>query len=237
MEKVALNVGLRKVPGGAGLMRRHGMIPGVVYGKKEKPILIEIAESVFNRAYDNAGESTIVDLQIDQGVTSPVLIKDVQLDPVTDRAIHVDFIRLDMMQEIETTIQLVIVGVSPCVKDSGGILVSSHDELEVKCLPTDLVSEIEVDISTLGQFGDAIHISDIKLPKGITVLDDLKTVVAQVIEPAEEEVEEKAPETPEAPEVIGKEGEEEGGEGASEGADDTPSKDRGAATSGKAKGK
>ena len=212
MANVALAVKKRSVSGSpAKALRQAGLLPGVVYGRKQEPLAVEIPYPIFKRVYKQAGESTIVDLQVEQGVTEPVLIKDVQLDPVTDVAIHVDFIRLDMTQEIEATIPLVIVGVAPCVKDFGGILVQPNDKLQVKCLPAALVPEIAVDISSLAEFGDAIHVSDLKVPAGITVLTDAKTVLAQVSKPVEEVIEAAAPVAPEAPELLGKKEEAEAG--------------------------
>jgi large subunit ribosomal protein L25 len=94
-----------------------------------------------------------------------------------------------MTEKLETTIALKFIGESPAVVEAGGVLVKNLDEIEVKCLPSDLISEIEVDLSSLKKFGDVIKVTDLKIPSNIEVLNDPQLIVATVVEPREEEVE------------------------------------------------
>ncbi len=115
------------------------------------------------------------------------LIREIQRHPVSDDIIHVDLYKVDMTQEIETEIPLEFIGVSPAVEELEGNLITNKDAIKVRCLPNKLVSELQVDISTLKTFEDLVHISDIVIPEGIEVLDDPEEVVVQVTPPRSEE--------------------------------------------------
>lgn len=172
----------------AGDLRTHGQIPGVVYGPDREAVAISVDALVFNKLYNEAGESTLVDFTI-EGEKEPVkvLIQDVQFDPVKGNPIHVDFRQIQMGVEMSATTELVFVGEAPAVKALGGTLNTAKDTLDIKCLPKDLVSEVEVDISTLATFDDAIHVKDLKLPAGVTADEDGDRLVAKVVAPLTEE--------------------------------------------------
>lgn len=168
--------------------RSQGLIPAVLYGPGTKPVSVSVNSSVFNKLYSEAGESNLVDLAVEGGKESvKVLIKDVQRDPVRNNFIHVDFMKIDMNKEMHATLPIRFVGESAAVKELGGTLIKALEELHVKCLPKDLVSEISLDISVLNTFSDILHISDLKLPTGIVATDNATTVVAKVAAPLTEE--------------------------------------------------
>lgn len=175
-------------------LRKEGLIPGVVYGHGKEPVSVEVPYLIFDKVYQSAGENTIIDLKVGEGATEKVLIYEADLNPVTDNYHHIDFYRVDMNKPIDTEIPLKFVGQSPCVTGEGGIFIQSLDDVEVRCLPGDLISEIEVDITGLEKFNDSIHISDLKVPDTIKLMQSDSILVAQVIEPKEEEIPVEAPE-------------------------------------------
>ncbi|MBI1908237.1 50S ribosomal protein L25 [Candidatus Uhrbacteria bacterium] len=166
-------------------LRAEGKVPAVVYGFGIQPTNITIDRNAFLKAYAAAGESTVLDLEI-AGVTHPVLIAEVQRNPLNDFVTHADFRRVDLSRTIEAKIPLTLVGTSSAVKDLGGTLVQSLEEIEVECLPNALVHDIAVAIDSLKTFDDVIRVSDIAIPEGITVKTAVETAVASVQPPRSE---------------------------------------------------
>jgi large subunit ribosomal protein L25 len=176
------------------IMIKSGFVPAVVYGPKLKTNkLVKVHINDLKRVYSAAGESTLIDLIVDGKNEGKVLIKDEQRDPVRDTLIHVDFYEVDMMKEIHAEIPLHFVGESKAVKELAGVLIRSINEIDVKCLPTALVSHIDVDISLLNTFDDVIRIHDLKLPSGVALVHETDDVVATIAEPKAEEVFEAVP--------------------------------------------
>ncbi|HQF57268.1 MAG TPA: 50S ribosomal protein L25 [Candidatus Magasanikbacteria bacterium] len=161
-------------------IRSQGKLPGVIYGSEMKPISIMADYNNFEKLLREVGESSLVDFKIEGGETVKALIQDVQYDPVKGRMIHFDLRQINMSQEIHAKVILNFVGEAPAVKEVGGTLFKGLEEVEIKCLPQDLVSEIEVDLSVLKTCEDAIHVKDLILPKGIQIISNLDTMVAKV---------------------------------------------------------
>lgn len=149
--------------------RFDGQLPGVVYGAKGPATSVALSPSEFLKLYRQAGEASLIDIMLDGANAGKVLVQDVQYDPVSDYIIHVDLRRIDMHKEMTATVALRLVGEAPVVKASGGTIVATIDEVEVKCLPKDLVSHIDVDLSTIASYEDIIKIKDLKIPAGITI--------------------------------------------------------------------
>lgn len=187
MQHATLAAQKREITGRAtDALRAAGAVPGVMYGFGTEPTNIVVDRNAFAKVYSQSGESTVVELTVD-GVTHPVLIADIQRDPLTDFFRHVDFRRVDPTRKIDANIRIMLVGESAAVKVLGGTLVQSLEEVEVFALPDRLVSEIEVDISRLATFEDVIHVSDIVIPEGIEIKNDLSLPVASVQAPRSEE--------------------------------------------------
>lgn len=180
-------------------------IVGIIYGPEIKEnIAISVGFNEFNKMYDEAGESSLINLTVgDEKNAREVLVKEVDYDPVKDVIRHVDFYQIKKGQKLELAIELVFAGEAPVVKESGAILVKNKDKVNVRCLPKDIISKIEVDLSVLKAFDDKITLKDLKFPETIEVLDELEEVVAIAVKPAEEK-EEAAPVQKE-PELVGKE--------------------------------
>lgn len=167
-------------------LRKQNLIPASLYGHKIKPMNLTVDYLAFEKLFNQAGESTLVDLIIDDGKPVKILISDVQLDSVTNQIIHADFHQVRMDEKLRAEIQLKFIGEAPAVKELSGVLVTSIHEVEVECLPQDLVHEIEVDLSSLKTFDDVIKISDIKIAAGLKILHTADDVVVLVQEPRSE---------------------------------------------------
>jgi len=215
MESIKLEAQKRDEAENINAMIKSGFIPAIVYGPHLKANkLVKVPANALSKVVSAAGESTLIDLVVDGKVEGKVLIKEEQRDPIKDTLIHIDLYEVDMSKEIHAEIPLHFVGESKAVKELAGVLIRSINEIEVKCLPADLVSHIDVDIALLMNFDDAIRIHDLKLPPGIKLAHETDDVVATVAEPKAEEVFET-----EAA-VIGKEGSDAAGkENADEGKD------------------
>lgn len=198
-------------------LRAAGQLPAVLYGReaKNQNLLLNLVN--FKRVYSEAGTSNLVDLKVDQDQPVKVLLKEPDFHPVSNQPVHIDIYKVRMTEKLTTEIPLNFINESAAVVELEGSLVTNKDALKIECLPADLVSEINVDLTVLKTFDDVIKISDIKIPERIEVLDDMEEVVAQVMPPRSEEelaeLEEKPEEDVSAVEVTGEKPTEEGEEG------------------------
>ncbi len=175
-----------------GTLRDKGVLPAVFYGAGKKNTPIKISATQFKKIWRGAGESTAVLVKTKDGDVN-VLIHEVQVDPVTDEPIHVDFLALDMTKKIKVKVPLKFEGISDAVKNGLGNLVKVLHEVEVEALPKDLPHNLSVDISKLKTLEDNIFISDIKLPLGVVIIGNSEDVVASIIQQVEEKEEEAPP--------------------------------------------
>ncbi|KKR04528.1 MAG: 50S ribosomal protein L25 [Candidatus Uhrbacteria bacterium GW2011_GWF2_39_13] len=153
-------------------LRAVGSVPAVVYGVNTKPQMITVDRNQFVKMYQTAGESSIVELKIDQGEVLHVLIQDYQIDPIRSEVSHIDFRSIDMNKEIETEVDLEFVGQAPAVKVLGGTLVTSRESVGIRCLPSHFVRSIAVDLSKLVTFDDVIRVSDLVVSEGIKIMEE-----------------------------------------------------------------
>lgn len=182
-------------------IRAQGITPGVLYGHGIENVLLSIPTKTLEKVYKQAGESTLLDLTVDGKDQRKVIIQDIQRDNLKGHIIHIDLHEVKMTEKLTTEIPLRFIGESKAVKELGGVFVANMDHLKVECLPGDLVHEIEVDISVLIDFESAVHIKDIKAPKGIELLDNADEVVVAVVPPRVEEEVVAAPAEGEAAKV------------------------------------
>ncbi|PIP24851.1 MAG: 50S ribosomal protein L25 [Candidatus Nealsonbacteria bacterium CG23_combo_of_CG06-09_8_20_14_all_36_12] len=169
-------------------LRKKGILPAILYGPKIKSSSLEVDSKEFEKIYQEAGESSLVSLEV-EGKKIPVLIHEIQRDPLTDKILHIDFYQAPLEEKITAKIPLIFEGFSPAVKELGGTLVKVIHELEVKAKPEDLPKEIKVDISSLKIFEDILTIKDLKVPIGVEILKNPEEIVAEVFPP--EKVEEE----------------------------------------------
>ncbi len=173
-------------------LRKSGKIPAVFYGSGKDSTSISISTIEFKKVWRTAGESSAVKVSYPDGSTQKeidALIHDVQLDPVTDEPIHVDFLAIDMKKKIKVNVPLMFEGISNAVKSGAGNLVKVLHEIEIEALPADLPHNLIVDISKLETLSDNVAVSDIKLPAGVVAITPSHEVVASVVAQVEEKEE------------------------------------------------
>jgi large subunit ribosomal protein L25 len=152
-------------------LRRNGKLPGIVYGGKGEAVSIEMDHNPILLALKvESFHSSILDLEID-GKAEQVLLRDFQMHAYKPQVLHIDFQRVDANTALHTKVPLHFVGQESCpaVKLDGAVVNHVLNEVEVSCLPKDLPSFIEVDLSSL-TLGHSIHVNDIKLPAGVTIV-------------------------------------------------------------------
>jgi len=198
-------------------LRREGKLPAVLYGGKEPALSIAIDYKEFLKALrTERGENVIISLYISHSAPSPsktsdepvpVIIKEIQIDPVKRHLLHVDLCRISLREEIRVNVPIEIYGKAPGVEKSEGFLDHIVHEIAVKCLPTKIPDKIICNVSSL-EAGETLTVKDLKIPRGVEVLEDPEKIVVSIIaptvvaeKPAEKEV---APEEVAEPEVIGK---------------------------------
>jgi large subunit ribosomal protein L25 len=202
-------------------LRRAGSVPGVVFGKGQESIPVQVDAKQFEALYRAAGRTTIFQLSVPGAGDKSAIIKSVQRHPLSGRAVHVDFFLPDLTIELQVDVPLVFVGVAPAIEETGGSLFTQLSSIRVSALPANLPHEVAVDVTPLVDLEAAIHVSDLGVESDtVHVLNDPDEMVARVVPPRVEEVIE--PEVEEGEELEGEEGEgaaAEGGEGAEAGAE------------------
>lgn len=194
-------------------LRKEGFIPAELYGSGVDNVHLSVDQAEFLKVYKEGGENTIVNVSFD-GDTRPVLIHDVQVDPISLDVLSIDFYQVDLTKKVTTHVPLEFVGTSHAVDELEGVLIKSLDEVEIEALPNNIPHSIEVDISVLDEFGKSITVADLKAGADFEITTDGEMTVASVSEPREEEEEVVEEMSVEDIEVEGeKKDDEEGGEG------------------------
>lgn len=185
---LSLNVEKRDTNTKLNTIRSQGLVPAVFYGPKVKTTPITLSAKDFEKLWKKAGESSVIILKEKDGEEHEALIHEVDRHPVTEEVRHADFYVIEKGKKVEVTVPLIFDGVSPAVKDKGGILVKVMREIDVEATPKDLPHEIKVDISRLVELEDTIHVKDLTVPAGVEFKTGAEEVVALVTEAKEEEV-------------------------------------------------
>ena len=181
------------------LLRRQGLLPGIVYGYDvQQPLRVQVNRREFERVYSRAGANSLIDLHIDGTPTIRVFVHEVARHPVSRQFLHVDFTAVNLTEPITADVALVLTGEAPAAKNDGVVL-QTRETLHVRARPTQLPSNIEVDISGLTEIGQSLHVSDLTLPAEVEVLTDPEaTIVHFTAVQAVPEEEEAATEAAEA---------------------------------------
>ncbi|MCB5363477.1 50S ribosomal protein L25/general stress protein Ctc [Pusillimonas sp. CC-YST705] len=152
-------------------LRRAGRVPAIVYGGQEQPLNIELDHNeIYHALRKEAFHASILDMEF-EGKTQSVLLRAVQWHPYKQQVLHIDFQRVSATESITTKVPLHFLNGdnSPAVKLGGAMISQIATELEVTCLPADLPTAIEVDLSKL-EAGASVHLADVALPKGVTAV-------------------------------------------------------------------
>lgn len=202
-------------------LRRGGNVPGVLYGGGDEPVSFQVSARTLRHALASAG--AVMDLTIEGGSASPVVLKELVRHPLTGDTVHIDLLRVRLDVKIQSTVQLELTGAedSPGIRD-GGVLEQITRELTIEALPNDIPDSLTHDVSGM-EINDTITLESLTTPSTVTLLDDPETVIATLTPPrlqleADDEIESET-------EVVGEgeAGEAEEGEGAAEGGDDAES--------------
>ena len=188
-------------------LRREGILPANLFGKKIKSQSLQVNLKEFLKVFEKTGETGLIDLVIDDKETRPVLVGNVQIEPVSDQPLHVDFHQVNLEEKVTVAVPIHLVGEAPAVVRDEGVLVQPLAEVEVEALPTDLPDHLEADISSLDKIDAAVRVADLKVPKGVVVKTVQEEVVAIINPKAKEE--EVAPAAEEAVVAEGEKGAEE----------------------------
>lgn len=180
-------------------VRRQGLIPGVVYGNKVAAQSVQLSQKEFEHVYMRAGSNSLIDLTIGEGgKPRKVFVHDVQRGAVNHNLIHVDFMVVNLNEEMTANVPIVLVGEAPAVARKQGLLIHQTEHIVVRSLPMNIPSLVEVDISSLEHVGMAVHVSDITLPENVTLVTNEEDVIVRINElpvaEVEPEVETKEPE-------------------------------------------
>ena len=198
-------------------LRNEGVVPASVFGPGIEPTNVQVDSKEFKKVFEKASFNKFIDLEINDGTPIKVLIKDLQIHPVRDYYISIGFYKIDETRKISVDVPLNFVGESKAEKEKNGFLVYQFDTISLHCLPKDLPSEIEVDISKLEAPGDAFTASELDLPENVefdsSVGDPTATALVYVATDQKEIIEEETEVSDGKESEEGKESTAEGGEG------------------------
>lgn len=150
-------------------LRSEGLLPATVYGKKVKSISVSVSTEAFEKVFQAAGETGLVELSV-AGEKRPVLVHTVQRDPVKGQILHVEFHQVDLKEKVTAKVPVAFTGDAPAVVNKVGVLLTILDEIEVEALPTDLPERLTVDVSKLAEVDQEITVGDVSIPTGVTFL-------------------------------------------------------------------
>ncbi len=188
-------------------LRSKGGVPAVLYGRAQDTVPIQIDARTFRQLLRTYGENVIINMQIGEGDTETVIIKEIQRHPVKKQMlVHADFIRISLDEPVTSAVPVVMEG-SPVGVQEGGVLELPLRQITVHCLPMRIPTDITIDVSELA-IGDSIYVRDLSLDEDIEILDELERIIATVSQPRVQ-----LEEVTEVEEGEGEEGEGEEGEG------------------------
>ncbi len=189
IKKFNLKAEIRKDDEKISEIIKKGFIPAVIYGGKSSNQNLKINKNQFIKIYEQAGESSLVDLTVDDTDAIKVIVKDVQYEHIKGVIRHADFFRINMSVAIEIEIPLQFIGSDKAIKDLGGMVLTNIEAIHAKCLPGDLIDNLEVDLSQLKTLGDSIQVKDLDIPENIELLIDENTSIVSATLPRQEKEE------------------------------------------------
>ena len=171
---------------------REGKLPAIVYGHNTEPTPILLDKLEFQKVFVKSGRTHLVDLAID-GRTAKVLVREIQTHPRRLGPIHVDFYQVDLQEKIEVEVPIHLVGESAPVKRGDADIMQPMHSIRVQCLPSDIPESLEIDITPLEEIEMELRVSDLTVPKNVTVLEDPEELVVKIVHKRELKVEEEVP--------------------------------------------
>lgn len=183
MDRLSLNAQERTVLGKkVNRLRKSGKLPAHVFGKGLDTEHVAVDTKEFLQTFHKAGETGLIDLKIGKEKIRPVLIRELQYDPISGKPIHIDFYQVDLTQKVKVSVPLILIGEQPeSVHLGETIVLQTLNEVEVEALPTDLIEKIEVDITPLKVIDDAITVSGLNYDRSkLTILADAEAVIVKL---------------------------------------------------------
>lgn len=213
MKRFALTAEPRKITGKqVKKLRREGILPANVYGKDIKSQSLQLPLSEFQKVFDEAGETGVIDLSYGKE-TVPVLIHNLHTD-YRNTPLHADFFKVNLKEKVTAMIPVEFTGEPKAVTEKIGLLMAITSEVEVEALPTELPEKIEVNVENLGSIDDQITVEQLSKPEGVEILTDPNLVVVKIGELISKEAQEQAAQEAAAAEAASAEGAAQGAEGA-----------------------
>ena len=173
-------------------MLREGKVPAIVYGHNTQATPITLERLEFQKVFARSGRTHLVDLVLD-GRTEKVLVREIQTHPRRLGPIHVDFYQVNLQEKIEVEVPVHLVGESAPVKQGDGDILQPMHSVRVECLPSDIPEAFEVDLTPLDEIDAELRVSDLRVPAGVTVLDEPEELVVKIVHKRELKVEEEVP--------------------------------------------
>ncbi len=164
-------------------IREKGIIPANIFGKNIESMAITVDAKEFDTVFKKVGETQIINLD-----GKPVLVSNIQVDPISGNYLHIDFRQVDLKEKIEAKIPVELEGESPAEKQNLGVVLQQINEVEVEALPDHLPEKIVVDISGLIEVDQAIFVKDLKVSKDVEIKTDMESIIVKVEPPTKEEV-------------------------------------------------
>jgi large subunit ribosomal protein L25 len=174
-------------------LHREGKLAAVVYGHNAEPTPLVLDRLEFQKVFVKSGRTHLVDLAIDGARTEKVLVREIQTHPRRLGPIHVDFYQVSLEEKIRVEVPVHLTGESAAVKRGDADILQPIHALEVECLPTDIPEAFEVDLTPLAEIESELRVSEIDVPKGVTVLADPEELVVKIVHKRELKVEEELP--------------------------------------------
>jgi len=182
MEQIELSAATRDILGKkVRFLRRQGLTPANLYGRDVKSTALQVDTTQLKHTLAKAGKSSLVALKVDSAKRPKmVIIRDIQREPLTGGLLHVDLYQVKMEERIKIEVSLLFVGEAPAIRDRGGILVQNMNSVEVECLPANMPHNIEVNLSVLTELDQAVHVKDLSVDEGVTILTDPEQSIVQI---------------------------------------------------------
>ncbi len=200
MEQIELTAAPRTVIGKqVKALRRAGLVPANLYGRSVEPQALQVEARTLGRVLARAGQSRLIKLNV-EGKAEPymALARDIQRESIKGSLYHIDFFAVSMTERIKLEVQIALVGDSPAVQRGEGVLVQALNNIQIECLPGDLIDAIRVDVSKLDKIDMQVTIKDLGVSDRIKILADPDDMVVRVTPVREEKVEEVVVPTAEA---------------------------------------
>ncbi len=184
---------------------REGKIPAIVYGHNTEPTPIVLDRLEFQKVFVKSGRTHLVDLALD-GRTEKVLVREIQTHPRRLGPIHVDFYQVNLQEKIEVEVPIRLAGESAAVKRGDADILQPMHSVRIEVLPSEIPEAFEVDLTPLEEIESELRVSELTVPKGVTILDDPEDLVVKIVHKRELKVEEEVPAAEAAVPVEGEEG-------------------------------